>query len=96
MAEILKKDDITRVQLLNLITKKGTFKNLSLDQLILLEKLLKKKDYNNEKKAEKSKQKLLKQINIEIYKRHDTAIWNCLFMYSWNRFATHLPLSINK
>ena len=75
MAEILKKDDITRVQLLNLITKKGTFKNLSLDQLILLEKLLKKKDYNNEKKAEKSKQKLLKQINIEIYKRHDTAIW---------------------
>ena len=75
MAEILKKDDITRVQLLNLITKKGTFKNLSLDQLILLEKLLKKKDYNNEKKAEKSKQKLLKQINIEIYKRHVTAIW---------------------
>ena len=26
-------------------------------------------------RAEKSKQKLLKQINIEIYKRNDTAIW---------------------
>ena len=75
MTEILKKDDFRRVELLNLITKKGYLKNLSLDQLILLEKLLKKKDYSNEKKAEKSKQKLLKQINIEIYKRNDTAIW---------------------
>ena len=75
MAEILKKDDFRRVQLLNLVTKNGSFKNLSDDQLILLDKLLKKKDYSNEKKAEKSKQKLLKQINIEIYKRNDTAIW---------------------
>jgi len=75
MAEILKKDDFQRIELLNLVTKKGGMKNLSLDQLELLDKLLKKKDYSNEKKAEKSKQKLLKQINIEIYKRHDTAIW---------------------
>ena len=75
MAEILKKDDFKRVELLNLITKNGGMKNLSLDQLILLDELLKKKDYGNEKKAEKSKQKLLKQINIEIYKRNDTAIW---------------------
>ena len=75
MAEILKKDDFKRVELLNLVTKNGSFKNLSDDQLILLDKLLKKKDYSNEKKAEKSKQKLLKQINIEIYKRNDTAIW---------------------
>ena len=75
MAEILKKDDFRRVELLNLVTKKGGMKNLSLDQLVSLDKLLKKKDYGNEKKAEKSKQKLLKQINIEIYKRHDTAIW---------------------
>jgi len=75
MTEILKKDDFRRVELLNLVTKNGSFKNLSDDQLILLDKLLKKKDYSNEKKAEKSKQKLLKQINIEIYKRNDTAIW---------------------
>ena len=72
MAEILKKDDFRRVELLNLVTKNGSFKNLSDDQLILLDKLLKKKDYSNEKKAEKSKQKLLKQINIEIYKRNVT------------------------
>ena len=75
MAEILKKDDFRRIELLNLVTKNGSFKNLSDEQLILLDKLLKKKDYSNEKKAEKSKQKLLKQINIEIYKRNDTAIW---------------------
>ena len=75
MAEILKKDDFRRIELLNLVTKNGSFKNLSDDQLILLDKLLKKKNYSNEKKAEKSKQKLLKQINIEIYKRNDTAIW---------------------
>jgi hypothetical protein len=75
MAEILKKDDFRRVELLNLVTKNGSLKNLSPDQLVLLEKLLKKKDYSNEKKAEKSKRKLLKQINIEIYKRNDTAIW---------------------
>ena len=50
-------------------------RNLSLEQLILLDELLKKKDYSNEEKAEKSKKKLLKQINIEIYKRNDTAIW---------------------
>ena len=53
MAEILKKDDFRRVELLNLVTKNGSFKNLSDDQLILLDKLLKKKDYSNEKKAEK-------------------------------------------
>ena len=75
MAEILKKDDFRRVELLNLVTKNGSLKNLSPDQLVLLEKLLKKKDYRNEKRAEKSKRKLLKQINIEIYKRNDTAIW---------------------
>jgi len=75
MTKVLKKDDFQRIELLNLVTKNGGMKNLSLDQLELLEKLLKKKDYSNEKKAEKSKQKLLKQINIEIYKRHDTAIW---------------------
>ncbi len=75
MAEILKKDDFKRVELLNLVTKNGGMRNLSLEQLIHLDELLRKKDYSNDKKAEKSKQKLLKQINIEIYKRNDTAIW---------------------
>ncbi|MEC8529940.1 MAG: hypothetical protein VXY27_03480 [Thermoproteota archaeon] len=76
MAEILKKDDFKRVELLNLLTKNGGMRNLSLEQLIQLDELLlEKKDYTNEKKAHKAKTKLLKQINIEIYKRNDTAIW---------------------
>ena len=67
-------DDKERIKLLDEVAKKK-FSNLSLEQLIRLEKLLKKKDYGQEKKADKSKQKLLKQINIEIYKRDDSAIW---------------------
>ena len=45
MAEILKKDDFKRVELLNLVTKNGGMRNLSLEQLIQLDELLRKKDY---------------------------------------------------
>jgi hypothetical protein len=34
-----------------------------------------KKDYSHEKKAGKWKKKLLTDINVEIYKRDDAAIW---------------------
>ena len=67
-------EDKERIKLLDEVAK-NKFRNFSLEQLIRLQELIEKKDYGNEKKAEKSKQKLLKQINIEIYKRHDTAIW---------------------
>ena len=67
-------DDKERIKLLKEVTK-NKFKTLSLEQLIRLQELLEKKDYTNEKKAHKSKTKLLKQINIEIYKRHDKSIW---------------------
>ena len=67
-------EDKERVKLLKEITK-NKFKSISLEQLIRLQKLLEKKDYSNDKKADKSKTKLLKQINIEIYKRHDKSIW---------------------
>ena len=70
----LTEEDKVRINLLNEV-QKNKFNNLSLEQLIRLEELLKKKDYSNEKKAVKSKAKLLKQINIEIYKRDDSAIW---------------------
>jgi len=43
--------------------------------LIRLQELVEKKDYSHEKKADKSKRKLLKEINIEIYRRDDSAIW---------------------
>jgi len=67
-------EDKERVKLLDEFSK-NKLKNFSLEQLIRLQELLEKKDYSHEKKAEKSKKKLLSQINVEIYKRDDSAIW---------------------
>ena len=67
-------EDKERIKLLNQVSKKSV-KILSLDQLIRLQELLEKKDYSDQKKANKSKKKLLKDINVEIYKRDDAAIW---------------------
>jgi len=67
-------EDKERIMLLEKVSK-NQVKNLSLEQLIRLQELLEKKDYSHEKKANKSKKKLLTQINVEIYKRDDAAIW---------------------
>ena len=66
-------EDKERIKLLDEVTK-NKFQNLSLEQLVRLQELLKKKDYSHEKKADKSKKKLLNQINVEIYKRDYSAI----------------------
>ena len=61
-------EDRERVKLLTLISSsKHEFDKLSLEQLARLEELLKKKDYSHEKKADKSKTKFLKRINVRIY-----------------------------
>ena len=60
-------EDKERIKLLNEV-QKNKFNNLTLEQLIRLQELV-------EKKANKSKRKLLKEINIEIYRRDDSAIW---------------------
>ena len=70
----LTNEDKERIKLLNEVSK-NKFKNFSLEQLIRLQELVEKKDYSNQKKADKSKKKLLKDINVEIYKRDDAAIW---------------------
>ena len=70
----LTEDDKERIKLLEEVSKKQV-KNLSLKQLIRLQELLEKKDYSHQKKANKSKKKLLTQINVEIYKHDDAAIW---------------------
>ena len=67
-------EDKERVKLLSEV-EKSRLKNFSLKQLIRLQELLEKKDYSHEKKANKSKKKLLSQINVEIYKHDDAAIW---------------------
>ena len=67
-------EDKERINLLNEV-QKNKFNNLTLEQLIRLQELVEKIDYSHEKKANKSKRKLLKEINIEIYRRDDSAIW---------------------
>jgi len=67
-------EDKERIKFLNEISK-NKFKNLSLKQLIRLLELVEKKDYSHDKKADRSKIKLLTLINVEIYKHDDTAIW---------------------
>ena len=67
-------EDKERVKLL-IEVEKNKLKNFSLEQLIRLQELLEKKDYSHEKKADKWKKKLLTDINVEIYKRDDAAIW---------------------
>ena len=67
-------EDKERVKLLSEV-EKNKFKNFSLEQLIRLQELVEKKDYGHEKKAGKWKKKLLTDINVEIYRRDDAAIW---------------------
>ena len=70
----LTEEDKERIKLLNEVSE-NKLKNLSLEQLIRLQELLEKKDYSHQKKANKSKKKLLSEINVEIYKRKDGDIW---------------------
>ena len=71
-------DDRERVKLLQLITSsKHEFKKLSLDQLQRLQELVEKKDYSHDKKAHKSKVKLLARINVRIYELTEgKGIWD--------------------
>ena len=67
MAEITAEDK-ERVELLRLVSSsKNEFKNLTLEQLKRLQELVEKKDYSHDKKAHKSKVKLLNKINVRIY-----------------------------
>lgn len=61
-------EDRERVSLLQLVSSsKSEFKKLSLEQLKRLQELIEKKDYSHDKKAHKSKVKLLAKINVRIY-----------------------------
>jgi hypothetical protein len=59
-------DDRRRIELLEVISKRG-LKTLSLEDLKELIMLVEKKDYSHNKKAQKSKMKLLAQINARVY-----------------------------
>ena len=70
-------EDRERIKLLRLVSdSKNEFKKLSLEQLKRLEELLEKKDYSHDKKAHKSKTKLLGKINVRIYEiTEGRSIW---------------------
>ena len=68
MADKITDEDRERVRLLQLVSSsKNEFKRLSLEQLRRLQELIEKKDYSHNKKAHKSKIKLLAKINVRIY-----------------------------
>ncbi|MCV0431564.1 hypothetical protein [Nitrosopumilus sp.] len=77
MAEITD-EDRERVKLLHLVTSsKHEFKKLTLEQLKRLQELVEKKDYSHDKKAHKSKVKLLGKINVRIYELTEgKGIWS--------------------
>ncbi len=66
MSKKITPEDLERVQLLQIVSKRG-FKDLSLEKIKRLQFLVEKKDYSHNKKAHKSKMKMLAQINVAIY-----------------------------
>lgn len=66
MDDSITSEDLERVKLLQTVSKKG-LKELSLSELKRLQILVEKKDYSHNKKAHKSKMKLLARINVAIY-----------------------------
>ena len=68
MPENISKEDRERVELLQRISSsKHEFNKLTLEELRRLQELVEKKDYSHDKKAHKSKVKLLGKINVRIY-----------------------------
>ncbi len=56
-------------RLLQIVSDKG-LRALSVPELDLLRTLLAAKDYGANKKAERSRKKLIRQINVEIYNKY--------------------------
>ncbi|MHB8602121.1 MAG: hypothetical protein ACYC6W_08975 [Nitrosotalea sp.] len=71
-------DDLERLQLLDIVFTRGV-NVLSRIQLERLHDLIEKKDYSHDKKAQRSKAKLLKKIGNAIYD-HDVKSGNSFKM----------------
>ncbi|HUT06376.1 MAG TPA: hypothetical protein VMW74_06785 [Nitrosopumilaceae archaeon] len=68
MPDEITPEDRERIALLRLITNsRHEFNKLSVDQLTRLQELVEKKNYSHDKKAHKSKLKLLGKINVRLY-----------------------------
>jgi len=62
-------DEVELKRLLGIVSDKG-LRGLDITELNRLFLLLQAKDYGSNKKANKSKMKLLKQINVTFYDKH--------------------------
>jgi len=71
-------EDLERLQLLDIVFTRGV-NALSRTELERLHSLIEKKDYSHDKKAQKSKAKLLKKIGNAIYD-HDVKYGNSFKM----------------
>jgi len=70
MSKNITPEDLERIKLLDTVSKKG-LKELTIVQLKRLQILVEKKDYSHNKKAHKSKMKLLARINVSIYETEE-------------------------
>lgn len=68
MTPFIEDEDQERLILLEIVSKKG-LRILTLEQLMRLQELVEKKDYGHNKKALKSKMKLLEKISYELYNK---------------------------
>ena len=68
MIPFIEDEDQERLILLEIVSKKG-LRVLTMEQLMRLQALVEKKNYDNNKKALKSKMKLLEKISYEIYNK---------------------------
>lgn len=71
-------EDRERVRLLNIIAQsRDGIKRLSLDELVILQGMIERKDYSQTKKTTKAKNNLLKKINVRIYELTEgKGIWD--------------------
>ena len=78
MSDKISNEDKERIKLLQKVSSsKNAFKELTLDELKRLQELVEKKDYSHDKKAHKSKVKLLGKINVRIYELEEgKGIWS--------------------
>jgi len=74
VSDSISEEDLERVKLLEIVSKKG-LKILTREQLNRLVILVEKKDYSHNKKAHKSKMKLLAKINAVIYDLEEKKKW---------------------
>ena len=68
MTPFIEDEDQERLILLEIVSKKG-LRVLTIEQLMRLQALVEKKNYDDNKKALKPKMKLLEKISYEIYNK---------------------------